>query len=122
MLRTLFREQGITLAAILTAIGMIISTIVVSLSGGGNGAAPPKNNKLVEWFKDKLKCLSDALKRLAEKTVAALLGIIGLVFGAILNFLAKAARFAAPHVWAFLVFVVGLVATWVYTQTTRSNR
>ena len=122
-LRTLFREQGITIAAILTAIGMIISTIVVSLTGGGgSGAAPPKN-KLVEWFKDKLKRLSDALKRLAGKAVAALPGIIGSVFGAVLNFLAKAAGFAATHVWAFLVFVVGLVATWVYTQTTtRRNK
>ena len=32
-LKTLFREQGITIAAILTAIGMIILTIVVSLTG-----------------------------------------------------------------------------------------
>ena len=52
-LRTLFREQGITLVAIITAIGMIISTIVVSLTGGGGAASsgggpPPKdnNNKL----------------------------------------------------------------------------
>ena len=90
---------------------MIISTIVVSLTGGGgSGAAPPKDkNKLVEWFKDKLKRLSDALKRLAGKAVAALPGIIGSVFGAVLNFLAKAAGFAATHVWAFLVFVVGAV-------------
>ena len=54
----------------------------------------------VEWFKDKLKRLSDALKRLAGKAVAALPGIIGSVFGAVLNFLAKAAGFAATHVWA----------------------
>ena len=119
-LRTLFREQGITLVAIITAIGMIISTIVVSLTGGGGssgGGPPPKdNNKLVEWFKDKLKRLSDALKRLAVKAVGALPGIIGSIFGAILNFLAKAAGFAAQHVWAFLVFVVGAVAAWVYTR------
>ena len=74
-LRTLFREQGITLVAIITAIGMIISTIVVSLTGGGgaasSGGPPPKdNNKLIEWFKDKLKRLSNALKRLAGKAVA----------------------------------------------------
>ena len=119
-LRTLFREQGITLVAIITAIGMIISTILVSLTGGGGssgGGPPPKdNNKLVEWFKDKLKRLSDALKRLAVKAVGALPGIIGSIFGAILNFLAKAAGFAAQHVWAFLVFVVGAVAAWVYTR------
>ena len=118
-LRTLFREQGITLAAIITAIGMIISTIVVSLTGGaggsgGSGGAPPKN-KLVGWFKDKLKHLSDALKRLAGKAVGALLGIIGSVFGAVLNFLAKAAGFAATHVYAFLTLVVGAMAALLYT-------
>ena len=120
-LRTLFREQGITLVAIITAIGMIISTIVVSLTGGRGAASsagsPPKdNNKLIEWFKDKLKNLSNALKRLAGKALAALPGIIGSVFGAILNFLAKAAGFAAQHVWTFLVFIVGAVATWLYTH------
>ena len=119
-LRTLFREQRITLVAIITAIGMIISTILVSLTGGGGssgGGPPPKDNdKLVEWFKDKLKRLSDALKRLAVKAVGALPGIIGSIFGAILNFLAKAAGFAAQHVWTFLVFVVGAVAAWVYTR------
>ena len=67
---------------------MIISTIVVLLTGGGGSGAPPKDkNKLVEWFKDKLKRLSNALKRLAGKAVAALPGIIGSVFGAILNLL-----------------------------------
>ena len=121
-LRTLFREQGITLVAIITAIGMIISTIVVSLTGGGGAASsgggptPKDNNKLVEWFKDKLKRLSNALKRLAGKAVGALPGIIGSIFGAILNFLAKAVGFAAKYVWTFLVFIVGAVATWLYTR------
>ena len=121
-LRTLFREQGITLVAIITAIGMIISTIVVSLTGGGGAASsgggptPKDNNKLVEWFKDKLKRLSNALKRLAGKAVGALPGIIGSIFGAILNFLAKAVGFAAKYVWTFLVFIVGAVATWLYTH------
>ena len=68
------------------------------------------------------KALIDALKRLAGKAVAALPGIIGSVFGAVLNFLAKAASFAATHVWKFLVFVVGAVATWVYTQNYSSKQ
>ena len=89
--------------------------------GGGSGAAPPKNNKLVEWFKDKLNCFSNAVKCLVGKAVAALAGIIGSVFEAILNFFPKAAAFVATHVCAFLVFVIGLVATWVYT-THRSNK
>ena len=119
-LRTLFREQRITLAAIFTAIVMIISTIVVSITRGsvGGAALPKDKNKLVEWFKDKLKCLFDALRRLAGKAVEAFPGTFLSVFGEILNFLAKAAGFAATNAWAFLVFVVGAVVTWVYTQTT----
>ena len=40
-IRTLFREQGITIASILTAIGMTISTLVLALTGGGGGAPTP---------------------------------------------------------------------------------
>ena len=105
--RTLFRKQVITIIVILTAIGTIISTIVVSLTDGGgeNGAASLKN-KVVGWFKDKQKCLSDALERLAGKTVGALPKIIRSVFGAVFNFLAKAAGVTKTHIWAFIVFVV----------------
>ena len=39
--RTLFREQGITIASILTAVGMAISTLVLSLTGGGGSAPSP---------------------------------------------------------------------------------
>ena len=48
-IRTLFREQGITIASILTAIGMAIGVLVEALlpSGGGgasaaSGGEPPK--------------------------------------------------------------------------------
>ena len=37
-IRTLFREQGITIVSILTALGMIISTIVLALPSGGAAA------------------------------------------------------------------------------------
>ena len=50
-IRTLFREQGITIASILTAIGMAIGVLVESLLPGGGGAAtsgggepPPKDD------------------------------------------------------------------------------
>ena len=53
-IRTLFREQGITIASILTAIGMSIGVLVEALLPGGGGAAatsggggepPPKDEK-----------------------------------------------------------------------------
>ena len=39
-IQTLFREQGITIASILTAIGMAISTLVLAVTGGGPGGTP----------------------------------------------------------------------------------
>ena len=39
-IRTLFREQGITIASILTAIGMAISILVLALTGGGSAPVP----------------------------------------------------------------------------------
>ena len=61
---TLFRKQGITIASILTAIGMAIGVLVEALlpgaSSGGGGAAsggpPPKDEVgLKEWIRNKLK-------------------------------------------------------------------
>ena len=51
-IRTLFREQGITIASILTAIGMAIRVLVEALLPGGRGAVmasggepPPKDER-----------------------------------------------------------------------------
>ena len=52
-IRTLFREQGITIASILTAVGMAIGVLVETLLPGGGAAAtsgggcqpPPKDEK-----------------------------------------------------------------------------
>ena len=62
-IRTLFREQGITIASILTAIGMAIEVLVEALlpDGGGaisvgGGKPPPKDEKgLKEWLGQNLK-------------------------------------------------------------------
>ena len=64
-IRTLFREQGITIASILTAIGMVTGVLVEALLPGGAAAAsgggepPPKDQKsLKEWIRNKLKALA----------------------------------------------------------------
>ena len=71
-IRTLFREQGITIASILMAIGMAIRVLVEALLPGGAAAAsgggepPPKDEKgLKEWFRSKLKALASLLGKLA---------------------------------------------------------
>ena len=85
-IRTLFREQGITIASILRTIGMAIGVLVEALLPGGGGAATalgggeprPKDEKgLKEWVRSKLKALASLLGRLGIKAAEALPGIGG---------------------------------------------
>ena len=66
-LRTLFREQGVTIASLLTTLGYIISTVVLAiqntLGGGGLIPAPsPTSPGAAEWVKKATK----VPRRLAE--------------------------------------------------------
>ena len=83
-IRMLFREQGIMIASILTAIRMAIDVLVEVLTGRGGGTAasppPPKDEKGVkEWLKNKLKALASLLGRSGVKAAQALPGIIGVI-------------------------------------------
>ena len=92
-IRTLFREQGITIASILRAIGMAIGVLVEALLPGGGAATasgggepPPKDEKdLKGWIRKKLKALASLLGRLGMKAAEALSGIIGGIISWILN-------------------------------------
>ena len=110
-LKLVFREHGLTITAVLTSLGLIISTIVTALTGGAGGSStPPKNpNKVGQWVKDKLKALARLLGRLAGKAAAALPGIIGSIIAGVLNFLKKVVAAAAGHVWLFLLSIATLI-------------
>ena len=91
-IRTLFREQGITIASILMAIEMAIGVLVEALLPGGGGAIsgggepPPKDEKgLKEWVWSKVKALASLLAKLGMKAAEALPGIIGGTISWILN-------------------------------------
>ena len=114
-IRILFKEQGITIFSILTALSMTISTIVLAITGvfvgdGGAGGPPSKGKGTLNKWLDKL---GDALKRLAGNAAEALPAIVGSVVGATLSFLGKAVGFVAEHTWALIVFVVGLIGLWL---------
>ena len=73
-IRTLFREQGITIASILMAIGMAIGVLVEALLLGGGAAAasggesPPKDEKsLKKSVRSKLKAQASLLGKLGMK-------------------------------------------------------
>ena len=122
-IRTLFREQGITIASILTVIGMAIGVLVEALLPGGaatasGGGEPlPKDEKgLKEWVRNKLKALASLLGRLGIKAAEALPGIIGGIISRILNRAKDVVGWVSQNLWALVVGIGGLIYTYVVTR------
>ena len=122
-IRTLFREQGITIASILMAIGMAIGVLVEALLPGGGAAAsgggepPPKDEKgLKEWIRNKLKALASLLGRLLIKAAEALPGIIGGIISWILNRAKDVVGWVSQNLWALVVGIGGLIYTYMVTR------
>ena len=92
-MRTLFKEQGITIVSILTALGMTIGVLIEALLGGPSVSTPTsqsittsdKKGGAREWIKNKLNALSQLLGKLADKALASLPGIKGSIISWILN-------------------------------------
>ena len=128
-IKTIFREKGVTIIAVITAVGTIISTIVLAIknalgisTGSGGGSKPPKDsNKVVTWLRNQLKALARLLGKLAGKLAAALPGLIGSIISGILNFLKTAVGFLAQHVWLVIVFLVGLVSSWLWREVSKKK-
>ena len=122
-IRTLFREQGITIASILTAIRMAIGVPVEALLPGGRGAAatsggpPPKDEKgLKKWVRSKLKALGSLLGKLGMKAAEALPGIIGGIICWILNRAKDVVGWVSQNLWALVVGIGGLIYTYMVTR------
>ena len=95
-IRALFKEQGITIVSILTAVGMAIGVLIEALLGdpsvstttstsGGTSSEAGKGSGAREWIKKKLKALSRQIDKLADKALASLPGIIGAILSWLLN-------------------------------------
>ena len=120
-IQTLFREQEITIASILTAIRMAIGVLVEALLVGGGGAAasgggepPPKDEKgLKEWIRNKLKALASLLGRLGIKAAKTLPGIIGGIISWILNREKDVVGWVSQNLWALVVGIGGLIYTYM---------
>ena len=121
-IRTLFREQGITIASILTAIGMAIGVLVEALLPDGDAAAasggpPPKDEiGLKEWVRNKLKALASLLGKLGMKAAEALAGIIGRIRSWILNRAKDVVGWVSQNLWALVVGIGGLIYTYMVTR------
>ena len=121
-IRTLFREQGITIASILTAIGMAIGVPVEALlpgggavtASGGGGEHPPKDEKgLKGWIRNKLKALASLLGKLGMKAAEALPGIIGGIISWILNRAKDVVGWVLQNLCSLVVGIGGLIYTYM---------
>ena len=122
-IQTLFREQGVTIASILTAIGMAIRVLVEALLPGGaatasgGGEPPPKDEKgLKGWIRNKLKALASLLGRLGIKAAKALPGIIGGIISWILNRAKDVVGWVSQNLWVLVVGIGGLIYTYMATR------
>ena len=125
-LRTLFREQGVTIASTLTALGFIVSTIVLAVQkifgGGGPTPAPTPSGRggATDWVKKQLKAIASWLKALAGKAASALPGIIGGIVSWLLKTAGSVAVWLAENLWILAVALVAAGA--VYIRDYRAAR
>ena len=124
------QEQWILLTATITAFAGILSTIILAITGGGRGSgggADPPKDKLVAWVKDKLKCLSNALKHLARKLWEHFQESLGLSLEQFLTFLLKLLalqRLMSGHLSPLLSLLLPpgyIVKLLVVEETTRES-
>ena len=126
-IRTLFKEQGITIASILTAVVMTIGVLIEALLGGPSASAPTPQSTITsdkkggarEWIKNKLKALSSLLGKLAAKAGAALPGIIGSIVAWLLNHAKEVVGWLSNNLWALITGVGVLIYTYFMTKTRR---
>ena len=126
-IRTLFKEQGITIVSILTAIGMTIGVLIEALLGGPSASTPTSQSTTTsdkkggarEWIKNKLKALSSLLGKLAAKAGATLPGIIGSIISWILNRAKEVVGWLSNNLWALITGVGVLIYTYFMTKTRR---
>ena len=126
-IRTLFKEQGITIVSILTAVGMAIGVLIEALLGGPSMSATTSQSTTTsnkkggarEWIKNKLKALSQLLGKLADKALASLPGIIGSILSWILNRAKEVVGWLSQNLWALITGVGLLIYTYFMTKTKR---
>ena len=126
-IRTLFKEQGITIVSILTAVGMAIGVLIEALLGGPSTSTPTSQSTTTsdkkggarEWMKNKLKALLQLLGKLADKALASLPGIIGSIISWILNRAKEVIGWLSQNLWALITGIGVLINTYFMTKTRR---
>ena len=144
-IQTLFREQGITIASVITAlglaIGMIINSILSAAKSIVNPTPSPKPTPKPDptpkptpkptpeptpepgikgWIKQQLQKIANLLSKVADKMLIALPGIIGSVVSFVLKAASTAVGFISEHLWLLIVALVGLLYNYLSSSLSLS--
>ena len=124
----LFREQGVTIFTIITALGFMITAIVEALAPSpGRIPAPapapaPPGPGAKDWIKKQLKNFAGVLAKLGDKALVALPGIIGSVVSWLFKTASAAVGYVAGNLWIMLVGVGVILFDYVTTTVKTSKR
>ena len=126
-IRTLFKEQGITIVSILTALGMTLGVLIEALLGGPSMSTPTSESTTTsdkkggarEWIKNKLKALSQLPGKLADKALVSLPGIMGSILSWILNRAKEVIGWLSQNSWALITGIGVLIYIYFMTKTRR---
>ena len=131
-IKTLFKEQGITIVSILTALGMALGVFIEAILGDPSTTSTPTSKSTTisdkqpkvkggarEWIKNKLRALSQLLGKLADKVLASLPRFIGSILSWILNRAKEVIGWLSNNLWALITGVGLLVYTYFMIKTRR---
>ena len=124
-IRTLFKEQGKAIISILTALGMTLGVLIEALLGGPSTSTSTSQSTTTsdkkggarEWIKNKSKALSQLPGKLADKALASLPAIIGLIISWILNRAKEVIGWLSQNLWALITGVRVLIYTYFMKKT-----
>ena len=132
-IQTLFREQGITITSVITALGLAIGMIINSILSAFKTTPPaptptpkptppaptpkpeptppaPKPEPGIKgWIKEQVRNIANLLLKLADKMLITLPGIIGSVVSFVLKAASTAVGFIAEHLWLLVVALISLL-------------
>jgi len=119
-LRELFRRDGITIGALLTAIGMTISTIVVALLPTKTYPTPPgkpDKNTFTDRIKQGLVKIANWFLDLAKKALLSLPGALGGLISFLLKKAGEIVLFFSKHMIILLITLLVVIVEILYGNT-----
>jgi len=129
-LRELFKKEGITIASITTALGLVISDIVLAVTRITNVTLTPTpptpkpspGRGFVDSIKAALKKVASYLKSPTGKATASIPGLIGSVISWLFKAASKVVESLANNVILLIIALTGLLFAVLIKQIRKGSR